>query len=379
MTSNTSLNPEEPSQETNTGPETPAAKKSKTGCVALAKSTPESAQETAEKYIKKKKVAIPKLRFTSTIANVSRVLQLIHQSYGKKDNDWHIAQQPCGFASGEIKSHWTLPEDPRDISGLGTFVGFIKAPWPPQNTSCKIKIGFMITWEKSKVGKTTEHVEKADWHAWAAIIRRELPGGGQDLTIWDCNWAKNQKLKGSKLCLLGSQRALITQVRKAYPNLTSIWIGGKGNTKKGECMQLTSSFIQKTVRPGETASFPPYDGMRDAGYARINDYEPKHFGKGTPPPQKAKTQGKTDSEDVSAAERGQKQKSKGKGKGQSITISQTHVLKSTVVDNLPTKVTRSTSTLTDLFTSRSAIMPLDGIIEPASRLRGKRQDSTSAI
>jgi len=160
---------------------------------------------------------------------------------------------------------------------------------------------------KSWVGMDFDTWAVDPWHCWVAI-KRKLPGkrAGKELILWDPNW---EAQAGSRPAGIGAQQALIQKCIEQKVNLKAVWIGGRGNTSKGECLYLSSEYIRHICEGGKKGNLPGVGKLEEVGFKRMlysgsGKLWPWEAGKGlptSPPPtymrKKSKAKGKKGGKD----------------------------------------------------------------------------------
>lgn len=209
-----------------------------------------------------KPAVIINLPATSTAKQVQTTLSRICETYSTPNDNWCLGVNPLGFKNHPSKYDWELSNHDYDVKELHYFTDFIE--WNFNGT--EHKTGLFIT-PRSQGFDGTYH---ENWYAWVAVLRRNIEGGGYLLAIWDPSW-EDRTRKRMNAQALPPQRDLIQMVQRKHRNIKTVWIGGSGNVRGGNSLQLAVEYIHQIVRPGRVTDFPAPDGKarEGAGYREV--------------------------------------------------------------------------------------------------------------
>ncbi|KAF4628652.1 hypothetical protein G7Y89_g9498 [Cudoniella acicularis] len=185
-----------------------------------------------------------KLNGWSSPDEQNRFLQAFSASANDSErNDWKIHLNPIGFEDLQAKVNWDS-ELHSSTLGLPSWVGKKNVVW------------------KNKA-----------WHCWVCIVR-PLRGGGFDIIINDSDWENvfrddYQDKDCIRLTnLMGMQQKFLKWFKTSRRcRIRNVWIGGGGNSSKGNCAELSGNFIRGLTANGWSLPISwDNDGLAAQGY-----------------------------------------------------------------------------------------------------------------
>jgi hypothetical protein len=170
-----------------------------------------------------------------------------------------IYQIPIAYSSREQKNQLTHFEQSQE---RGTLANWTRQPLG--GATCRI--GLFTTWLDTWVGRTKQF-QKESLHVWAAVLTWEKSKHGKHLTIYDSNSDLFSKEEiTTKDLFLGKQRELIRYlIEKEKYKIVDIWVGGKGNTDQGICLEVTANWVQEVAQAGGV----DIDNLKRNGFKRV--------------------------------------------------------------------------------------------------------------